>query len=103
MQKGNVRYIVFREEDTWYAAALEFNIVESGDTPQEAMLLMFEGMTGYIESARKMKMRDSILNQKADKEYELMWSQLQQKKQPSHPVFTSGSLNIPQAAAMALA
>ena len=28
-QKGKVRYIVFKDGGTWYATALEFNIVES--------------------------------------------------------------------------
>ena len=41
LQKGSVRYIVFKENNIWYAAGLEFNIVESGDTPQEAILLLF--------------------------------------------------------------
>ncbi len=97
LQKGSVRYIVFREDDAWYAAGLEFNIVESGDTPQEAMLLLFEALTGYLESARKMKMRPSILNQQTDAEYEQMWSQIEKKQEPRKPVFASGELSIPQA------
>lgn len=96
LQKGSVRYIVFLEEETWYATALEFNITEAGDSPQEAMLLLFEAMTGYVQSARKMKIRDSILNQKADKEYEQMWASLQEQKKPSLPVFTSGMFNLGQ-------
>ncbi|NOY35410.1 MAG: hypothetical protein GXP44_00560, partial [bacterium] len=41
LQKGNVRYIVFKDGATWYAVALEFNIVESGDDPREVLMLLF--------------------------------------------------------------
>ena len=62
LQKGLVRYVVFKENDIWYAAGLEFNIVESGDTPQEAILLLFEAIFGYVESAKKIKSKPNILN-----------------------------------------
>jgi len=91
LQKGSVRYIVFKEGDLWYAAGLEFNILESGTTPQEAMLLLFEAVDGYVESARKMKARPGILNQKSDPEYEEMWKSLEARKTlPQKPVFTFG-------------
>ncbi|HUC02202.1 MAG TPA: hypothetical protein VMA75_04895 [Candidatus Paceibacterota bacterium] len=91
LQKGSVRYIVFKEGETWYAAGLEFNIVESGTTPEEVLLLLFEALEGYVESARKMKARPSILNQRTDPEYEEMWKSLQTKKAPpQRPVFTFG-------------
>jgi hypothetical protein len=91
LQKGSVRYIVFKEGDVWYAAGLEFNIVECGTSPQEAMLLLFEAVDGYVESARKMKARPDILNQKSDPEYEEMWRSLEAKKAlPRKSVFTFG-------------
>ncbi len=37
LNKGSIRYIVFKEDDTWYGVALEFNIVESGDNPTEVI------------------------------------------------------------------
>ena len=94
LQKGSVRYIVFREDDAWYAVGLEFNIVEAGSTPQEAMLLLFEALEGYVESARKMKARPSILNQKSDSEYEHLWKMRGSDIVSSKPVFASGQLNI---------
>lgn len=95
LQKGSVRYIVFREGKTWYGAGLEFNIVESGDTPQEAMLLLFEAIRGYVESARKIKARPYILNQNPDAEYERMWeSSMEHKRISANNVFTAGSFNI---------
>ena len=74
-QKGTVRYIVFKDQDTWYAAGLEFNIVESGDDPRIALLNLFDALEGYVESIRKVKgARVSPLNQKTDPEYEKLWS-----------------------------
>ena len=81
LQKGSVRYIVFKEEDTWYAVALEFNIVESGDDPREVLMLLFEAVEGYVRSARKYKARPAVLNQKADEEYEQLWKTLQKEKE----------------------
>jgi len=95
LQKGNVRFIIFREGNVWYGVCLEFNIVETGDNPREAMLLLFEAVEGYLESARKIKARPHILNQKADREYEEMWNVLEEhKKMPAKEVFTFGNLNI---------
>ena len=94
LQKGSVRYIVFNEDAAWYAAGLEFNIVESGDTPQEALLLLFEALKGYLVSARKIKARPIILNQETDPEYEKMWKQRESGKETVHPIYTSGEVNI---------
>ena len=96
LQKGSVRYIVFKENDVWYAAGLEFNIVESGDTPQEAILLLFEALSGYVESAPKIKSRPNILNQTTDGEYEAMWQSNQKDKKQARNVFSSGILNVNQ-------
>ena len=96
LQKGSARAIVFREGDTWYGACLEFNIIESGTNPREALLLLLEAVEGYLESARKIKARPQILNQKPDAEYEKMWSDLRQAKKPTgvDQVYFSGELNI---------
>jgi hypothetical protein len=97
LQRGSVRCIVFKEDDTYYATALEFNITESGDTPREALLLLFEAVTGYVEAARKIKARPSILNQKPDSEYEEMWKRRSEEKfSKSKNIFFSGELNIGQ-------
>lgn len=96
MQKGSVRYVVFKENNVWYAVGLEFNIVESGDTPQEAILLLSEALSGYIESAKKIKSRTSILNQTTDRKYETMWQNSQKDKQQSRDVFSSGIFNVGQ-------
>ncbi len=95
LQKGSVRYIVFKEDGLWYAVGLEFNIVEEGSTPQEAILFLFEALSGYVESARKIKVRPAILNQKSDAEYEKMWQNIQEKKaSQTKNVFTSGEFNL---------
>jgi len=95
LQKGSVRYIVFKEQDRWYAVALEFNIIEAGDDPREVLMLLFEAIQGYVKSARKIKCRPHILNQKAEKKYEDLWDVLQEKKnKPIPSVFTFGEKSL---------
>jgi len=102
-QRGSVKILVFKEADVWYAAALEFNIVEAGDTPREAMLLLFEAVQGYLESAKKIKARPHILNQSVDKEYGHKWqSSIEAKRQPES-VFFAGRMNVVSGRALALA
>ena len=75
IQKGSVRYMVFKEKSVWYAAALEFNIVVSANDPNLALLDLFEAINGYVKSFKKIKgARPFALNQKSDPEYEKMWS-----------------------------
>lgn len=93
LQKGSVRYMVFQEDNAWYAVGFEFNIVEEGSTPEEAMLLLFEAIKGYVESARKIKARPNILNQKTDSEYETMWNGLRDQKKDKN-IFAFGELNL---------
>jgi len=73
LKSGAVRYVVFKEAGSWYAAALEFNIVESGDDPREVLMLLLEAVEGYVASARKAKLRPGVLNQTPDSEYERLW------------------------------
>ena len=98
LQRGSIRFIIFKEGNVWYGAGLEFNIVESGDTPQEALFLLLEATRGYLKSAKKSKARVAhILNQKADPEYEKMWGELHSRKEnrTSQPlnVFSFGRLD----------
>ena len=74
-QRGRFRHIVFKDGDTWYAVALEFNIVESSDDPKLALFSMYQAVAGYINSIRKIKGLRSyeVLNQKTDPEYEKLW------------------------------
>lgn len=80
LKRGSVRYIIFREKNTWYGVALEFNIVEDGDNPLEVMASLFQAIQGYVETARKLKMRPMPLNQKPDKEYQKLWNKLEKRK-----------------------
>lgn len=73
LSKSTVRCIVFQEGGIWYASGLEFNIVEAGDTPREALIFLFEALKGYLESAWKMGALPGILNQKPDREHENRW------------------------------
>lgn len=80
LKRGSVRYIIFKENDIWYGVALEFNIVEEGDNPLEVMASLFQAIQGYVETARKLKMRPMPLNQKPDKEYQDLWDKLEKTK-----------------------
>lgn len=85
-QKGKFRHIVFKDGDTWYAVALEFNIVESSHDPKLAYFNLLQAVGGYIESLKKVKgARFSPLNQKADGEYEKLWNILNSPKQVKSP------------------
>jgi len=79
-EKGSARFIIFKEDDTWYGVALEFNIVEEGDNPEEVMASLFQAAQGYVETARKLKLRPMPLNQKPAQEYENLWNDLQERK-----------------------
>lgn len=70
---GSVRSIIFKEKGEWFGVALEFNIVETGDTPQEVMILLDEAIRGYVASAKKAKLSVGVLNQKTSPEYESLW------------------------------
>lgn len=74
LRSGHVRNVIFREKGSFYGAALEFNIVEQGDSPQEVMLLLDSAVKGYVESAQKNKLSISVLNQEIDPEYEKLWN-----------------------------
>lgn len=100
LQKGSVRYVVFQEQNAWYAAALEFNIVVSGDDPQEVLILLLQAINGYVKSARKAKAQPHILNQIPEPEYERLWKAneiLRQSTQEKKPVniYSSGRVTIP--------
>jgi hypothetical protein len=86
VQKGSVRYIVFKEDHTWYAVGLEFNIVEEGDSPEVALANLFNAISGYLESFKKIKgARPHVLNQKTDQEYESLWDKLSAAKPVPSP------------------
>ncbi len=84
--KGKFRYIVFKEENTWYAVALEFNIVESADDEKLAFFGLLQAVDGYLESAKKIKgSKYDFLNQDSDPEYEKLWKNLQSNKPIKSP------------------
>ena len=85
-QKGKFRHIVFKDGKTWYAVALEFNIVESSDDPKLAFNNLLQAVSGYVKSMAKIKgARLNPLNQKTDPEYERLWSILTTQKSIKSP------------------
>lgn len=84
--KGEFRYIVFKDGNSWYAVALELNIVESSDDPKLAFFNLVQAVDGYINSLKKLKgARYQSLNQKPDKEYEDLWTSASSKKKIKSP------------------
>jgi predicted RNase H-like HicB family nuclease len=86
LDAGSVRVIIFKEKDTWFGVALEFNIVEAGADPHEVILMLDEAMRGYVTSARKSRLRPHVLNQESDSVYEGLWNKLQQHKPIPSPI-----------------
>ena len=86
-KKGKVRYIVFKEGDTWFGVALEFNIVVEGDSADVVNFNLQEAIRGYVESMRKIKgSRSAPLNQKPDTEYLSLWNKLATDKPVPSPI-----------------
>jgi hypothetical protein len=81
LKTGKVRYITFKEKDIWYAVALEFNIVVTGDDEGITLFNLFDAMAGYVAAVGKIKGSKDYysLNQEADTEYEMMWSKKDEK------------------------
>lgn len=75
-QTGKFRHIVFRDGGTWYAVALEFNIVESSDDPKLAFFSLLQAVGGYVESIKRIESSKNYapLNQKLDSDYEDLWN-----------------------------
>lgn len=85
-QKGKFRHIVFRDGDTWYAVALEFNIIESSDDPKLAFMNLLQAVSGYVQSSKKLRgSRFTPLNQKSDPEYERLWKNINSPKPVRSP------------------
>ncbi|MBI2020888.1 hypothetical protein HYS99_00045 [Candidatus Giovannonibacteria bacterium] len=102
LKKGSVRFLVFKDGASYFGVALEFNIMVEAANPQEAFLFLNEAASGYLESARKTKLRLYVLNQKPDLEYEKMWQAHQDAKLKEKyervvnnlPIFSSGRLEL---------
>ncbi|OHA76870.1 MAG: hypothetical protein A3G10_01500 [Candidatus Wildermuthbacteria bacterium RIFCSPLOWO2_12_FULL_49_9] len=103
-RKGKYRWIVFKKGADWTGVALEFNIVQVGDDPNLVYLELQDAVRGYIEAAQKItgfreNAIDPILNQKADRTYEVLWDRIQsvvQKPSLALPanVFDFGTRNL---------
>lgn len=81
IERGKVRFIVFREEDTWFGVALEFNIVVEGSDQKSVLIEIIKAINGYVKSAKIASLRPSVLNQKPEKEYQRLWQVLESGKE----------------------
>lgn len=105
VNKGRFRWLVFRDGTAWIGAALEFNIVVTGDDPRVVEAELHEAVRGYLESAKKIKgfrtqQINATLNQEADAEYEDRWSMARKAMQTSTPsplssdIYKAGIANL---------
>ena len=71
-----IRYIVFKEEDTWYAVALELGIVVDGGDPEVALFSLFDAISGVLEIENKPEFKGKRFHTpEVDPEYEAIWNQ----------------------------
>ncbi len=102
LKKGSVRFLIFRDGESYFGVALEFNVIVEASNPQEAFIFLNEAALGYLEAAKKAKLRPNVLNQKSDAEYEKMWQANQDMKLKEKyervvnklPIFSSGVLDL---------
>lgn len=102
LKKGSVRFLIFRDKESYFGVALEFNVMVEASSPQEAFIFLNEAAKGYLEAARKVKLRPNVLNQKTDPEYEKMWHEYQDRKLKEKyenmvnklPIFSAGWLEM---------
>ncbi len=101
LKSGRVRCIVFKEEDTWYGIALEFNIIVEGDDRDVVQFNLQEAIRGYVESLKKASKKgfradaeSAALNQASEKEYEDMWYNLQSNKPIISPIQEIGYYGV---------
>jgi hypothetical protein len=98
--------MISKEETHWIGVALEFNIVVTGEDPKIVDIELQEAVLGYLESAKKVtgfrtNQIESLLNQKADEEYENKWNQATQTTQtkqsipsPFSDIYKAGISNL---------
>jgi len=96
---GITRTLIFKERRVWYGLALELNVMVDGDDPREVSLLLQEAITGFLISARKEKLPNMTVNQKPDKEYEILWNNLQKQKtkkpiKSPFKIYSAGLMNL---------
>jgi hypothetical protein len=102
LKNGSVRFLIFRDGESYFGAALEFNIMVEAANPEEAFIFLNEAARGYLEAARKTKIRPNVLNQKTDPEYVKMWQDYQDRKLKEKyesivnklPIFSAGWLEM---------
>lgn len=87
---GQVRTLIYEEEGVWYGVALEFNIVEVGDSPQEVMIMLDEAIAGYVETAHKKKLSIGVLNQEVDADLDLLWTTGEASKAAKQNIYSRG-------------
>jgi hypothetical protein len=75
-----VRFLVFKEEGSWYAVALELGIVVDDDSPDAAFSSLLDAIRGVISLESDPKYQGSTFYRpEIDPEYERMWQEHQER------------------------
>ncbi len=90
---GSVRNVIFQENGEWFAVALELNIIETGDSPQEVMMLLDSAIKGYVDGTRKSGLSVGVLNQEVDPEYEALWNEVIEGNDTQHKIVYSTTVH----------
>ncbi len=80
--RGQVRFIVFEDNGTWYGVALELNLVVDAENQSDVLEKLTSAVMSYIRTTRVAKIRHSVLNQKVNTEYAEMWNDLEAGRVP---------------------
>lgn len=88
LQKGKVRWVIYRENKQWYGYCLEFGVSVFGDTPGDVHRELSSACKGFVDSLRNANKKgemsksdvESLLNQKAPALYEQLWARVESKR-----------------------
>lgn len=90
VKKGTVRFIIFKERETWFGVALEFGIVIDADSSEDAYTQLQDATHSYLESFRDGSIRESeaepLLNKTAEPEYEELWNRYHARQPIPSPI-----------------
>lgn len=68
-QKGELTFLMFREDSDYVAVCLNFDLVEYGKDPKKLWESIQEAALSYLEATKKRGASDEYLNVGTDKKY----------------------------------
>lgn len=68
-EKGEIGFILFKEDQDYVAVCLNFNLVEYGKNPKELEKSIEEAALSYLEAVNKKGLPDDYLNVGTEQKY----------------------------------